>query len=123
MMTNYNNTLNFNARVNMDLRCKKYYNQCPQFRDTVDIIKNDVEADEVSLSADRNRHWSGTRGIYALSEHSDGELKDYRIGTIDEGTYDHSGKISFYDRYQKEGSKSVFENAGEYYNIHLYYSK
>ena len=115
------NPVNFNAKVTMDLRCKKYYKQSPEFRETVNAIESDVEADEVCLTSDRNRHWSGTREIYAQSEHKNGEIQDYHLGTVDEGTYDRSGKISFNDGFKE--SSGIFKTPGDYYNVYVYHKK
>jgi len=115
------NPVNFNARVTMDLRCKNYYEKCKNFREMVNVIESDVKADEVSLSADRNRHWSGTREIYAQSEHKNGEIEDYKIGTIDEGSYTGSRKITFNDRFSSEYN-GIYDTPAEYYNMKLYYA-
>ena len=67
----------------MDLRCRKYYNECDRFKEVVDIIKNKVQSAEVDIKSDMTSHWSGKRKIYALAESNKGGFNEWELGEID----------------------------------------
>ncbi len=82
-VTPYSSQPAFCAKVNMDLRCRKYYNECDIFKEVVDIIKNKVQSAEVDIKSDMTSHWSGKRKIYALAESNKGGFNEWELGEID----------------------------------------
>jgi hypothetical protein len=79
----YHSQIAFGAKVNLDARCRKYYDECDTFKKFVDIMRNEMEASEVDLKSDFISHWSGTRRIYALCESYKGGFNEFAIGEID----------------------------------------
>ena len=116
---NKNKPIAFGAKVFMDLRCRKYYENCPSFRETVDTIEKEVEAEEVDILAAHNSNWHDTREIYALSEHIDGNMISRNIGLIDEGSHERGGAMKFFDTFDEQAQK-FYTSQGSYYNFILY---
>ena len=78
----YNVQPAFGAKVNMDLRCRKYYNECDEFKRVMDLIRDKVQSPEVDIKSAVTSHWTGTRKIYALSENIKGGFTEWLLGEI-----------------------------------------